>query len=115
MGKRKKKIQVRTPGTGWATYSEEEGLSVVEAFQDLGWEVEVREVPDPATNHPTTEDAVMATKKQILQRIQQAKRRIAAERDKLRDLLGELDQIADDCDEAADDLERAADAMSRLL
>ena len=44
----------------------------------------------------------MVTKKQLLQRIQQTKRRIAAEWDKLRDLIGELDQIADDCDEAAE-------------
>lgn len=57
----------------------------------------------------------MATKKQIIRQINFAKRRIAAERDKLRDLRGELDQIIDDSYEAADDLTRAADALSRLL
>lgn len=55
------------------------------------------------------------TKNQILKSVDVAKRRILAERDKLRDLTDELDQIADDCDEAVEDLTRATDAMSRLL
>ena len=57
----------------------------------------------------------MATKKQILRSVRQAKARIAEERDNLRDLVSELEAIADDCDDAECDLERAADALSRLL
>lgn len=56
-----------------------------------------------------------ASKKQIIKSINAAKRRIASERDKLRNLIADLDQVADDCDEAVEDLTRAADALSRLL
>lgn len=54
---------------------------------------------------------VSALKKQI----EASKRRIAKERDLLRDYISEVEEIAENCDEAVDDLERAADALSDLL
>lgn len=39
------KIQVRTPGTQWATYDEAEGRAVAQAFRDMGIPVETREPP----------------------------------------------------------------------
>lgn len=57
----------------------------------------------------------MSTKKQVIARINAAMRRIADERDRLRELIAEAESISDDCDEACDDLKNAADALSRLL
>jgi hypothetical protein len=43
------------------------------------------------------------------------KAKIAAERDKLRELVSEIDEIGDHCEEAVHDLERAADTLSQYL
>lgn len=50
----------------------------------------------------------MATSKSLLKQLNACKRRIAAERDKIRELIEEYESIADDCAEAAEDIERAA-------
>lgn len=42
-------------------------------------------------------------------------KKIAAERDKLDEIISGAMQIVDDCDEALIDLERARDALSRWL
>ena len=55
------------------------------------------------------------TKKELIKQVNASKRRIAKERDRLRELIGELESIADDCDIAVDDLTSATDALSRLL
>lgn len=47
--------------------------------------------------------------------ILRAKNRIAAERDKLRELLDEANSIADDCDLAVALLDDAADTLSKYL
>ena len=54
-------------------------------------------------------------KKTILTQINDAKRRIAKERDNLRSLIVELDEIEGDCDETIDALTEAADSLSRYL
>ncbi len=40
---------------------------------------------------------------------------VAAERDKLDDLIGELEHLRANCDTAYDDLQRARDALSELV
>jgi predicted nucleic acid-binding Zn-ribbon protein len=51
----------------------------------------------------------------LSRQIDACKRRIAAERDKLRELLDEANAIAEDCDEAIHDLEHAVDTLSKYL
>ena len=51
----------------------------------------------------------------LMRQIESTKLRIAAERDKLRDIIDELQSIEEDCEESIDDLNRAADALRRLL
>jgi hypothetical protein len=53
--------------------------------------------------------------KGILAKLESCKKRIAAERDKLRDLISELEDIAECCDVAHGDLESAADSLSEYL
>ncbi len=64
-------------------------------------------------------DVLTASAKAKLRRITAAVKkstdRIARERDRLRELVGDLESIAWDCDEATEDLNRAADALSRYL
>ena len=55
------------------------------------------------------------TNKQFLKKIEESKTRIAKERDKLRDLIGEIEGLADNCDTAVEDLEHAADSLSELV
>jgi predicted nucleic acid-binding Zn-ribbon protein len=55
------------------------------------------------------------TIRRLLKEVEQQKARIAADRDKLRDLHYELDEILSGCDEAVEALDRTADAMSQLL
>lgn len=40
--------------------------------------------------------------------------KVAASRDRLRDIEDDIQGLRQDCDEAVDDLERAIDALSRL-
>ena len=51
----------------------------------------------------------------VLKQIEKEKGRIAAARDKLRDLLCELESIVDDSDEAVDGIDRVIDALSKYL
>lgn len=51
----------------------------------------------------------------IQREIREAKKRIGAERDKLRDLVSELESIEESCDNAENALERAADYLSEYL
>ena len=53
--------------------------------------------------------------KGILAKIQTCKKRIAAERNKLRDLINEIEDVAECSDRAVSDLESAADALSEHL
>jgi hypothetical protein len=53
--------------------------------------------------------------KGILAKVESCKKRIAAERDNLRDLISELEDIAECCDVAHGDLESAADSLSEYL
>lgn len=53
--------------------------------------------------------------KGIVAKINTCKKRIAAERDKLRDLIGEAEDIAECADVAHGDLESAADSLSEYL
>lgn len=43
------------------------------------------------------------------------KKRIARERDKLREAIGEMEEIADDCDASLTSLQEAVDALSKYL
>ncbi len=52
---------------------------------------------------------------QLKRAIDQQTKRIAKERDKLRELIEEAQAIAENCDNAIDNLERAADCLSELL
>lgn len=47
--------------------------------------------------------------------IEACKTRIAAERDKLRDLISDAESIAYNCDEAIQDLDHAVDTLSQYL
>ena len=40
---------------------------------------------------------------------------VAAERDKLRDFIGEAEELAENCDTAADDIQSAIDKLSELV
>lgn len=51
----------------------------------------------------------------IIKRIKVRQKNIAAERDKLRDLISEAESIVENCDSALLDLENAADTLSELL
>jgi DNA-binding ferritin-like protein len=51
----------------------------------------------------------------LLKRISDAQKNIAAERDKLRELIEDATDLAETCDEAHDALENAADALSKYL
>ena len=51
----------------------------------------------------------------MMKKIDACKKRIAAERDKLRDLIDDAVAVKESCDEAVEDLERATDALSRYL
>jgi len=55
------------------------------------------------------------TLKRILLEIKNSKRRIAQERDMLRELITEAEQLFSNCESAEDNLERAADALSELV
>jgi len=54
-------------------------------------------------------------KKAVLARINKCKERIAAEREKLREIIDELEDIDSVASEAVDDLESAIDRLSRYL
>ena len=54
------------------------------------------------------------TMRMTLKKLEQHRKAIAAERDKLRDLQSDIEQLADDADEALDSLSYAIDALSRL-
>lgn len=60
---------------------------------------------------PTIAQMKAALKKQIEASI----KIIAAERDKLRDLIGGADQLAEDADNAISNLESAVDTLSQTL
>jgi ABC-type transporter Mla subunit MlaD len=51
----------------------------------------------------------------LSRQIEACKTRIAAERDKLRDLIAEADEIAENCDAAVADLDHAVDSLSQYL
>lgn len=51
----------------------------------------------------------------ITKQIVTCKKHIAAERDKLRELLDEAYAIAENCDDAIADLERAVDCLSQYM
>lgn len=51
----------------------------------------------------------------LTRQIEACKTRIAAERDKLRELISDANSIADCCDEAVVDLDRAVDTLSQYL
>jgi hypothetical protein len=53
--------------------------------------------------------------KGILAKVESCKKRIAAERDKLRDLISEIEDVAECSDRAVSDLESAADSLSEHL
>lgn len=53
--------------------------------------------------------------KKFLTQIEKLKKRIAADRDELRELIAGAEELADCCERAHDDLERAADALSEYL
>lgn len=50
-----------------------------------------------------------------IKEIEVRKAAVAAERDKLDDLIGELEHLKQNCDEAHDSLQRARDALSELV
>ena len=52
--------------------------------------------------------------KQFENKLKNIRKRVAKERDDLRDLIGEMKDLEADLDESLDDLDRAADALSRL-
>lgn len=51
----------------------------------------------------------------LVREIKAAKKRIAKERDTLRDLLNDAEEIVTDCDEAIASLDDAADTLSRQV
>lgn len=53
--------------------------------------------------------------KSFINKIETAKKKIAIQRDILRDLTDEVSQIVEDCQEAEYDLDHAADSLSRWL
>lgn len=53
--------------------------------------------------------------KKVFAELQGCKRRIAKERDKLRDLVAEIGELEYSCERATSSLEDAADALSELL
>ena len=55
------------------------------------------------------------TNKQLINRLKAYQRRLAKERDGMRDLIYDYEQLSDNCDEAIDDIERAIDALSRTI
>jgi hypothetical protein len=55
------------------------------------------------------------TKRSLLAQINGCKKRIAAERDKLRELIGDAQSIAECSDDAVSSLECAADTLSEYL
>jgi hypothetical protein len=55
------------------------------------------------------------TKKSLQREITAAMKRIASERDKLRDLIADAEGIAECCDNAIDSLTMAADTLSEYL
>lgn len=57
----------------------------------------------------------VARVKTLLRKMNQSKLRIAAERDKLRDLVSEFQDIEQSCEDAVQELESAADRLSELL
>lgn len=55
------------------------------------------------------------TRKQLIAAMEREKKKIAASRDKLRELLDEYRQIDDDATDALDSLEYAVEALSRQV
>lgn len=55
------------------------------------------------------------THKQFIKKLQECKEKIAAERDKLRDLISEAEDLADSAHRAIDCMEEAADYLSELV
>lgn len=53
--------------------------------------------------------------RELLAKVEECKRVIGAERDKLEDLLSDLDSLVDDCKEADESLQYAIEALSRLM
>lgn len=53
--------------------------------------------------------------KRLLAQIEKIKKRIAADRDELRDVIASAEDLADCCERGHDDLERAIDALSELV
>lgn len=51
----------------------------------------------------------------LIRQIEKTKARIAAERDRLRDLISDLEAVADASDRAVSALEEAADSLSEML
>ena len=54
-------------------------------------------------------------KDSMMRQIEASKKRIAAERDKLRKLISDAEGIAECCDDAVNSLEYAADKLSEYL
>ena len=55
------------------------------------------------------------TNKQLVNRLKACMRRIAKERDGMRDLMQDYEDLSDNCDEALDDIQRAIDALSKRV
>jgi ABC-type transporter Mla subunit MlaD len=53
--------------------------------------------------------------KRFVAQVEKLKKRIAADRNELRDLIATAEELADCCERAHDDLERAADALSEYV
>ena len=51
----------------------------------------------------------------LTKKINTCKNRIAAERDKLRELLSEAEDLVEDCSEAIDNIEQAVDQLSKYF
>ncbi len=54
-------------------------------------------------------------KTQVIRKIEASMKKIATERDKLRDIADDALAVIESCDEAHDELRRAVDALSQYL
>ena len=55
------------------------------------------------------------TNKQLITRLRAEQKRIAEDRDRLREIFEEYNMLAECCDRALDDIERAVDTLSELV
>ena len=53
--------------------------------------------------------------KKVMAALEREKVKIAASRDKLRDLEGDIQGLRESCERAVEDIERAVDALSELV